>query len=106
MRNAILHLFWECPKSVEIWKNVSMWINNKLKININTTLNKETIILGYLLNNEFYYPFNTILITTKSYIFWCCRHSVPLNIFNLQSRIIFFYEEDNQDIFDLMNKML
>ena len=83
---TILHMFCQCPKTIELWRNVTSWIKNKLSLNINminTTLNNETIILGYLVQGDDYTPFNTILLVSKSYIFWSFRHSKPLDIYIL-----------------------
>ena len=98
---TLIHLFAKCPKISPLWDNISIWIRNKLNIIINFT--DIDIILGYLNNNNFAYPLNTIILVTKSYIFWCCRNQVNPNPLDLQNKIYQCYTEQKQ-INDLKDK--
>ena len=97
---TLIHLFTQCPKIIPLWDNLSIWIRNKLNILINFT--HTYIILGYLNNNNYTCPLNTIILVTKSYIFWCCRSQVNPNPLDLQNKIYQCYIEQKQ-INDLKN---
>ena len=64
---SIHHLFCLCEKSQTLWKAIMKWIKDKLNIHI--TIDNRTIILGYLLKNNYSIPLNTFIICTKAYIF-------------------------------------
>ena len=99
---TLIHIFAQCPKTSPLWDNISIWIRNKLNILINFT--DINIILGYLNNNNFAYPLNTIILITKVYIiFWCCRNQVNPNPLELPHRIDQCYIEQKQ-INDLKDK--
>ena len=91
---TLIHVFTQCLKISPLWDNLSIWIRNKLNILINFT--ETDIILGYLHNNNFAFPLNTIILVTKSYIFWCCRNQVNPNSLELQKRICQCYIEQKQ----------
>ena len=91
---TLIHVFTQCVKIAPLWDNLSIWIRNKLNILINFT--EIDIILGYLHNNNFAYPLNTIILVTKSYIFWCCMNQVNPNPLELQKRICHCYMEQKQ----------
>ena len=106
MSQTTEHLFAECSVSQTLWNNIKTWILNKTTYNI--TFDTKTIILGYLFNNNISTPINTIILVTKSYIFWCSRHNIiPCN-YQLQTRIKESYEtqkaisclNNNEEIFD------
>ncbi len=82
---TLIHLFCKCTKITHLWKNLTDWIRNRTNHNIAFTSN--TIILGYLLNDNIKIPINTIILVTKSYIFWCSRNKKKPNIQDLQLRI-------------------
>ena len=60
------------------------WINQVLHRPLN--FNKTIILLGHL-DNYNPIPINTILLTTKLYIFTQARQNKKLNIFQLQKKI-------------------
>ncbi len=82
---TLTHLFYQCPEVKSLWKNIQEWIKNKLNIQINITM--TDVILGYLPNNNFNVPMNTIILLTKAYIFNCSRKERNININYLQTRI-------------------
>ena len=45
------------------------------------------IILGYYEKDENYIPLNSIILITKSYIFWSSRNKIQTNINTLKVRI-------------------
>ena len=79
---SILHLFVECPKVKELWKNILTWF--QYKVSITVELNINTKILGYHIRDENFWPLNFILLIAKHYIFYCARNNESLNIFCLQ----------------------
>ena len=81
---TIIHLFSECPQTYLLWKHMFSWINQVLHRPLN--FNKTIILLGHL-DNYNPIPINTILLTTKLYIFTQARQNKKLNIFQLQKKI-------------------
>ena len=90
MSQTIIHIFAECVVSQTLWNNISAWILNKTNYNI--IFDTKTIILGYLINNNISTSINTIILVTKSYIFWCSRRDIKPCIYQLQIRIKDTYE--------------
>ena len=70
------HLFITCNPIKQLWRDLEKWI--KTKINSTITFEPSTIILGYLNNDNRSIPLNTIILITKSYIFWCSRKKTNL----------------------------
>ena len=97
---TLIHLFYECPTTSILLNDLQNWISNKIGINIQLT--KCDIILGYLINNNFKHALNTILLVTKSYIFWSSRHDKSPNINQLQSWIKSTYSQ--QEIISKINQ--
>ena len=88
---SILHLFVECPKVKELWKNIATWFEYKLSITVE--LDTATKILGYHIRDEHFWPLNFVLIIAKHYVFYCARNNENLNIFRLQQIIKSKFEE-------------
>lgn len=82
---TLIHLFHNCSKITVLWNDINTWISNKLKFKVN--FNKITVILGYQNKDCNSIPINFIIMTTKSYIFWCARECKTPNIIQLQSRL-------------------
>ena len=82
---SLIHLFASCTKIKQLWNDIQNWINTKL--NINLSFNSMDILLGYLLMDQNNIPINTILLTTKRYIFDCSKFKKDLNIFQLQVKL-------------------
>ena len=87
---TIPHLFYECEQVKLLWETLFNWILNKTNIRI--TPNITPILLGYLEPYPNPIPVNTINMITKSYIFYCSRNNLKLNIYNLQIRIKSTYQ--------------
>ena len=81
----LMHLFLHCPEISQLWLNLQILIKNKTHHQIVFT--PQMIILGYQIKNNIHIPINTIILATKSYIFWCSRKKKKPNIFELQKRI-------------------
>ena len=79
------HLFCNCDKVTQLWDNLMQWINNKIGLNFKLT--NLTKLMGYLANDQHFWPFNLILMTTRKYIFWCSKNGFPLNIYFLQKEV-------------------
>ena len=73
-----------------LWETLFNWILNKTNIRI--TCNIIPLLLGYLEPYPNPIPVNTINMITKSYIVYCSRNNLKLNIYNLQTRIKSAYE--------------
>ena len=82
---TILHIFFQCKKTKEIWTNLKQWILNCVHLEIQ--LNPLSVILGYYTYDSNFIPINTIFMAAKSYIFNCVHFQRQPNIYVLQSRI-------------------
>ena len=76
-----LHLFSDCIKAEELWNNIETWLKNKTGIPLVFTAKMK--ILGYLINDQFFWPINFILLISRNYIFQTLRKNSHLNIFCL-----------------------
>ena len=90
-KETIIHLFCRCPIVQSLWENLSNWILNKLEIRID--IDNPTQILGCFQMNFNHIPLNSLILVTKSYIFWCAKKSRNPDIFGLQKRIKQMYYE-------------
>ena len=73
-----MHLFVHCSHVVHLWKSLEAWIYSSTRKRL--IFSQENIILGYLYNDNNYYPINTIIAVTKSYIFSSAVHEAIPNI--------------------------
>ena len=64
---TITHLLSEYTKSISLWENLLFWIQSS--INIRIDLNKTYKILGFIEQDQNFWPLNFILIITRFYIF-------------------------------------
>ena len=82
---TLVHLFYDCNHVLTLWNTLYEWIYNITHIRI--IPDQKEIILGYLQAYPNPIPINAINLITKSYIFYCSKNNINLNIFHLQSRI-------------------
>ena len=82
---TLMHRFVNCSYVVNLWKSLELWILSCTNKRIIFTQN--TIILGYLYNDNNYYPINTFIAVTKSYIFTSVVHECIPNINVLKNRL-------------------
>ena len=68
---TIVHLFTQCVKVEELWKNICPWVKSKLDLKID--LNNATKILGYFKLYKHFWALNFVLIVTRKYIFTCSK---------------------------------
>ena len=79
----LTHLFSECTVTNALWNNVVSWIETKISIELH--LDKISKTLGYLEQDNFFWPLNFFLTFTRYYIFTCAyKHQDP-NIYCLQN---------------------
>ena len=88
---TIDHLFAECCKVTDLYKNIENWIN--LKLNLKVEINRMMKILGHVLQDLNFWPLNFILLVTRYYIFEQAVNEKPLNIYRLQNIIKYKYLE-------------
>ena len=81
----IEHLFCRCKETKQLWDNIEHWINVRLQINLR--LSNLMKLLGYLTNDQTFWPLNLILTLTRKYMFMCSKNKFKLNIFHLQKDI-------------------
>ena len=80
---SLTHLFSECTVTNALWNNVVSWIETKISIKLH--LDKISKTLGYLEQDNFFWPLNFFLTITRYYIFTCAyKHQDP-NIYCLQN---------------------
>ena len=80
-----MHLFVHCSHVVNLWKSLESWIYYSMRKRL--IFSQEDIILGYLYNDNNYYPINTIIAVTKSYIFSSAVHEAIPNISALKHKL-------------------
>ena len=85
VRETIIHIFTQCTKVQDLWKNVKCWIQNKIGMSLHITNIMK--IIGYPNFDQNYWPLNFILISTRYYIYRCAKTNQILNIFFLQKEI-------------------
>ena len=75
---TLFHLLCKCHAVTNLWQDLKVWIKNK--INQNIDFDSKTIILGYLNTDNKSVPLNTIIMSTKYYIFSCAHTQTRINI--------------------------
>ena len=91
-----MHLFAECTKSSELWRNVKHWVFTRLSLNLD--FDNGVKIFGYNDNNENLWPLNFMLIVQETGV---QEKGFQLNIFHLQREILKSFNE--QKISSFMN---
>ena len=88
---TISHLFYNCNKSKEFWKNISDWI--RIKLELLWSFDLEQVIFGYLLHDKNFEPINLLILTAKLYIFRCAKNFKTLNIYQFQKKFQSIFAE-------------
>ena len=88
---TLIHMFVECEPVKHLWMNVQSVIKENTGIEI--PIDKNTIILGYMLNDASHKSINTIILTTKCYIFQCFRKAYNPNLNTVLKYIKKVYNE-------------
>ena len=88
---TIEHLFSSCTETTQLWNDIQNWINHRISVNL--TLTSQMKILGYLKNDQHFWPLNFIIMTTKKYIFYSTKKSKILCITTLQQEVKKHYLE-------------
>ena len=87
-QETIIHLFFQCPKSIYLWNQLENVIQKKVSFHIK--FNPEYVLLGYSYSNSNSLALNTLIMVTKSYIFSNSRKGLELkmeDLLMLQKRI-------------------
>ena len=87
---TILHLFWSCPKSSQIWEDIRVWIKNELDIDID--FNCIDIIFG--LSLETYSSINLIICIVKRYLYKQKMNKCIPNIIEAKKYIKYYMKLD------------
>ena len=82
---SLMHLFVHCSHVVNLWSSLELLIYSSTCKRL--VFSQEDIILGYLYNDNNYYPVNTIIAVTKSYIFSSAVHGAIPNINALKHKL-------------------
>ena len=90
---ALMHLLIYCTHIVNLWKSLELWIHSCTNKRI--TFSPKEIIIGYLYNDNNYYPINMIIAVTKSYIFSSAVHESVPNINGLKDKLQKQYEDQH-----------
>ena len=88
---TFMHLFVKCFYVVELWKDLENWIYSNLGKLINYS--PMDTFLGYLHRDNQYIPINTLITTTKLYIFKSAINKSVSNITGLKNKLKRKYEE-------------
>ena len=77
---TLVHLFYNCEKSKDLWNLLCLWIKNKTHVNVE--LNVQDIIFG--VENSI---LNFIIMVSKYYIYTSAKKGRSIHIFALQKYI-------------------
>ena len=88
---TFMHMFMKCPYVVELWKDLDNWIHSNL--GKTTKYSPIDIILRYLHRDNQYILINTLIATTKYYIFKSAINNCVPNINGLKIKLKKKYEE-------------
>ena len=80
-QETIIHLFFQCPKSIHLWNQLENVIQEKASFHIK--FNPEDVLLGYSYRNSNSVALNTLIMVTKSYIFSNSRKGLELKMEDL-----------------------
>ena len=80
---TLAHLFINCEKTKEFWKNIKTWLSRS--VNFEIFLDPLAIMFGISSSRHSQQANNVIYITGKYFIFTCSRKNESLNIFNYQT---------------------
>ena len=80
---TIEHIFWTCPKIIDLWENLNNWIYTMTQIEL--PLNMCIVLFGIIETNERNYIRNLIILITKYYIYRCKMSCEQVNIFALKN---------------------
>ena len=80
---TLAHLFINCEKTKEFWKNIKTWLSRS--VNFEIFLDPLAIMFGISSSRHSQQATNVIYITGKYFIFICARKNESLNIFNYQT---------------------
>ena len=72
---SLMHLFVHCSHVVNLWSSLESLIYSSTCKRL--VFSQEDIILGYLYNDNNYYPVNTIIAVTKLYFLKCSPWGHP-----------------------------
>ena len=72
----LIHLFWECPVSRNIWNKLFNWFFNRTGLRVNVTVSQ--VMLGIQTISDLNTLLNIICIITKQYLYSCrCLNNCP-----------------------------
>ena len=88
---TLVHLFFECSKSQDLWRAITNWLKNK--VNITIEFNVKSVLFGHLEKSKSYKLVNLVILHAKKYIFHCAMNYNFVNIYFFQRRFkSVFYE--------------
>ena len=88
---TLLHLFCRCPSVDQLWSCISNWIFDVIHIRV--VFQELIIILGYQNKDNRSIPINTLIMASKSYIFWAARNGKTKYFNSDKNRIIKTFKE-------------
>ena len=88
---TLIHLYFLCLETQSIWNKLKHLILSKLNIDI--TFDKITVLLGYQYHDSWSVAINTILISTRAYIFACANNKSKPSINRVITNIENIYKD-------------
>ena len=82
---SLEHIFWSCPKVIDLWVKINEWIFDSTQIEL--PLNIEIVLFGILQKTSKNWIRNLLLLLTKFYIYRTKLCGDPLNIIAVKNYI-------------------
>ena len=82
---SLLHIFYECPNSSELWNDIEKLLKERISLEIKFSC--FTIIFGYINKDQNHIPINSLILVTKKYIFDTSRDGKRLILKSLKHRL-------------------
>ena len=100
-RETVKHLMWECNVTKDFWSDLRIWMNNELNIFFN--VNYQNICFG-LLNENFDFFQNIIILLAKRYIYRCRVEEKKLSIYVFKA-LVKVIEKSEKVVAERNNRM-
>ena len=82
---SLLHIFYECPNSRELWIDIEKLLKERIRLELKFSC--FTIIFGYINQDQNHIPINSLILVTKKYIFDSSRDGKRLILKSLKYRL-------------------
>ena len=82
---SLLHIFYKCPNSRELWNDIENLLKERISLEIKCSC--FTIDFGYINKDQNHIPINRLILVTKTYVFDTSRDRKRLIFKSLKHRL-------------------